>query len=570
MSEKYIELNNIFINFESINSTCETEKCIDLNQKENLKIYQLELKLCSTLYILYNTESTQKKELCDLSELSCNFETQKTILNLESLFEKEFIFYTNEFNFSIYRFLQIYNSIKNLHTNLNFNYKFEYKNLHQISSDIFVLNKLSNHTINFNYVYGFFYLPEKNLFCTLQEKYDYINIPTNIEFIDFLNIFLQILFSIQLAYEYCEYTHYNLTIDKIKIIKKDSIHTLKYMFKNEPVYLQCKYIVKITNSKYSYFNYNKVKYYFSGCNNYGIKSESNNLIDSYKLLFSFIDVCNTHNNIECIKNCNYLIQYFYNNLNIPQSIQKIKKMNYYFEKIPGKDTSGYIDYILQIYKPNFIRSNIEYTLIEYNSIFRGLYSSDSQILLNIDNTNYKFENLNTDFTQIGLFYDYYLYNKKKLNNTNITVLHINLKLEIEKNKNTIDTLLQKLSFPYYSDVYNLIDYNFLEALQEFCYNILQIFILYKTNIYLYNIYCNICNICKIYKLPNEISIEIVNLYNVLLEGSQKLINITSFSNNLNLENKHILKKYIIQNSKFKFYFNNLVIFNTIIKTHLYN
>jgi hypothetical protein len=587
----YIDLNSNLQKFESANIISQSTEYINQSYNTNLQIYQLELKLCSTLDFFVNFEYsesnlTDKSDKFDIPNESYKSDTnvekiydlnylniksnksyksvkfEKSDLSdksdksesLESILSKNYIFYTPEFNNSVYRTLSLYKNLENL----DFNYNLSTKNLHTISSDIFVLNKICDCTINFNYTYGFF--NTQNNFYVLEEKYAYNLIHSNIEFNEFLNLFLQILFSLQIVYNKYKYTHYNLSFDKIHIIKKDTICTLKYVVEGSVYYLNTKYIVKITNSKYNRFTYNNRDYYLAGYLNFGITESPNNLIDIYKFLFTFLDFCVKNNNFECIKKSEPLIKYFYNsNYKIENLIHKIKESNYYFESLESKNYNNYINYILQIYNPVFIQSEPKYNLLEYNKLFKGLNSQASLFLLQSD-SYINFEK----FESIGLIIDYYNYNKTLFKNID-SQIYKNLEDKINNNEFKIQSVISNLCFPYYSSVDDLTNLQFLDSLKTFCFNILTIYCTYKINIYLYNIYLQIC---KYYKFKNNIIIP--NIYNLLLEGSEKLIQITNFSNNLNNSDKNILKKVILQNSKFNFYFNFLIIYNTILKTHLYN
>lgn len=109
-------------------------------------------------------------------------------------------------------------------------------------------------------------------------------------FKQFLNVFVQILFALQVAYENIDFTHYDLHTDNVLIRKLDKEIILPYIIKNKTYYLKTDVIATIIDFGRSHIKYENKSYGYYGVA-LGIYSENAYpMQDIFKiLLFSLFD-----------------------------------------------------------------------------------------------------------------------------------------------------------------------------------------------------------------------------------------------------------------------------------------
>ncbi len=174
---------------------------------------------------------------------------------------------------------------------------------HESVVGLFGTNKLRKKIPNFSYVFGSFKcsLPfidkEINSWCNLNlTKSNYIlyeKVLNSVTYADFLKnatlkeyfqLLLQILYSLKIAHEDIDFTHYDLHAQNILIKKLPSSFAIKY---DENVYIQSPYIATIIDYGSSHIKYNGLDYGNTDPTLYSfgiMRNKSNLLYDVYKIV----------------------------------------------------------------------------------------------------------------------------------------------------------------------------------------------------------------------------------------------------------------------------------------------
>jgi len=145
--------------------------------------------------------------------------------------------------------------------------KWEGEIIHEALVGIKYINKLRQYIPNFAYIFGYFTCEEydkelcngKNVIAYVvyenipgQTLYDAIVDGLNGD--DFLNIYLQILLSLDLAYRNYKFTHYDLHTDNVVLRKFDDYIYVIYPYNNGYVLVKTKYIPVIIDYANSYID----------------------------------------------------------------------------------------------------------------------------------------------------------------------------------------------------------------------------------------------------------------------------------------------------------------------------
>jgi hypothetical protein len=169
-----------------------------------------------------------------------------------------------------------------------------------------VTNKLREHVPNFIYFFGMAFVPESNPRKNSTSEYlsemvpyaFYENVNKDIPLAKFAktatfhelqNIFLQVFYSLQLAYETYDYTNYKLNSRTVMIRKLRKKVQLVYFTENGEEYLLTNKIAIISDLSFSHFDNGKSygRYLHYGGDTRGVKADrSHPFYDIHSLIFS--------------------------------------------------------------------------------------------------------------------------------------------------------------------------------------------------------------------------------------------------------------------------------------------
>jgi hypothetical protein len=212
---------------------------------------------------------------------------------------------------------------------VNQNKKYTSDLIHELIVGLFGTNKLRQYIPNFSYIFAGFQcggieMKDNKIksYCNDKDTFQYIlyefikglsfsDIIKNISIEGFLDLFLQILFSLQIAYEKIDFTHYDLHNGNI-IIRTPFNHDfyIPYKTNNTTYYIKTNKIATIIDYGYSHIKYNDNNYGIYNYPEYDVKGEKSfPLYDVYKLLM-FSMLLTIDKNKEVYIACTKIFKYF--------------------------------------------------------------------------------------------------------------------------------------------------------------------------------------------------------------------------------------------------------------------
>jgi serine/threonine protein kinase len=183
--------------------------------------------------------------------------------------------------------------------------KNNYKFIHEIFIGLYGTNKLRKYIPNFSFILGGLrcspprYIPREDTIYFAESNKDFYHILyefiqgntlkkelEKIEFSQFLNIFLQILFALQFAFDKIKFTHYDLHYENIIIRTPfDSEFFIPYIVDDVIYYIKTNCIATIIDYGFSYIQIDNINYGRHDLNYLGINADKSfPMYDIYKLL----------------------------------------------------------------------------------------------------------------------------------------------------------------------------------------------------------------------------------------------------------------------------------------------
>jgi hypothetical protein len=442
--------------------------------------------------------------------------------------------------------------------------------IHELFTGVYCLNGLYNKIPNFLYIYGGFkcntnYLPKVNG-STLQDvenydgKYDLYDpnpishilcenlnsdvtldiFVSNCNLEDFLDKWLQICFSLQLAYTECEFVHNNLSCNKIYIWNKFNGNFRCILYGN--VQICTNSVAVLTDFTECSFKY-KNEYY-------SVKN-----IDNHNPLNDYTNLCKD------------LLKYCENNTEIYNCIKGI------LQNLEEKNIISHINWCIQKYKPKCIIPNESVLKLITNCYNVGMDYSSLKFISGFSN----------DCTNIDLytFYDCVLYHKAhKLDLNKLyssCTSHVDLwldniyKLMFDKMKE-LNKLLNSLYIPVaintdliYTDLYYKLCKSYIERVLK-C---IQIYTCLSTQSHIVknvlNIYPKIKENKEYIKHLSEIETKYKSLNNHCIWIHKFVKEIWNIKNSQG-DNENSFNNI---DEKFTFYHTDLVLNNVLIKSKFF-
>jgi serine/threonine protein kinase len=184
----------------------------------------------------------------------------------------------------------------------------------------------------------YYLIMEKIHGTTLRQHYESINLK------DYLNITLQVLFSISMAEKRFSFTHYDLHDRNIMIRYIGEENILSYRHRNKYISIKTEKIATIIDTGVSFLDGHSFPY---NLKRYGVFHQTNSLSDAYKLL------CYTLMNFIHNKNALYpllipLFRFFIPFEDVGKSINAQSHVSFFYPPC-DKNIDDYIDYIMLEY-----------------------------------------------------------------------------------------------------------------------------------------------------------------------------------------------------------------------------
>src|SRR6056297_14729 len=178
-------------------------------------------------------------------------------------------------------------------------------------------------------------------------------------FSQFINTYLQVLYSLHKANKIAHFTHYNLTDENVLIEHQKEPKRLPYMTEKGEEIIKADYVANIINFSLSHVMYEKEHYGNHGALTYFVFPElCYPLYDAYKLLLYSMNTMKKYRNYECFKMCSSILKYF-NKFDKPKDILRdqysFKYSLPYLKKIANQSMLHFTSYIRSLYKLDFIK-----------------------------------------------------------------------------------------------------------------------------------------------------------------------------------------------------------------------
>ena len=374
---------------------------------------------------------------------------------------------------------------------------------------------------------------------------------------DFMNIFLQILFSLKIAYEDIGFTHHDLHENNI-LLREYSISEIFYIKYNNK-YLKCsKYIATIIDYGRSNIKYEKLNFGYIDVKG---KIFSTNYSDIFIDVYNFT-MSTFLSSEKVFQALTPIIQYFHN----------IEKREDLYDRDPPTildfNIDNFISYCIQIMEDFNIESPIKNSLLFTDNILQcgenECYSEEA--ILNYLNIN---ENINIVETNILKIYDLYI-----MFNTNGEINKINnLKMNLLNNFDNIfmeETLLiDNIKYEMEDSIYFITDFKITNTVNEKYkmllfnfYEIINFISNLQDCIEKYNIYSKLNIIFNLKDIDLNIFNSYRNLYYYIININEKYTNkIIILLENYKIQIDDLLLDFNISNTLI----NNINIILSIIK-----
>jgi hypothetical protein len=470
---------------------------------------------------------------------------------------------------------------------------------HELFVGIYCLNDLRNKIPNFGYILGGFkaktYIEEKSLTQSLAPItelnsnlaphgiiYNFENIShilyekilpsvtftqycKNCTLEQFLNKYMQILYSLKFAEENCNFVHNNLNSDNILIwskFKSGGLRGIDY----EEIVLSTDAVAMIINYENSCIELEEKKYtYFN--------SESSVISDAYKLLLYCLKSMFESGNIETLDQCRQIVNFFNTSEKLEDILKKQLKLKYVLSKF-DKDISSFILHIRKFYNMKFLFvQNDDIPILNVNSTTVCVDKNTAEVI----------SMLKTDIqnTDIFGFYDSIICcNNKNMNPDKLIKEYKQVFLErivkiydyIIKSIENINSKYNCICIPVYKTYVQCFNVVFLELYKVFISDCLKLVESYYIITSLKQVLDNLFNLYPEFKLDSNIDNDIKEIqtkFALLTNYSNELLKFVYMINNPNSEQRKIGIDNIDRNTEFNWYFTDLVLLSTIIKNKIY-
>jgi hypothetical protein len=293
----------------------------------------------------------------------------------------------------------------------------------------FILNQLRAYIPNFAYVFGGFscsipIFDDKSVisWCNNKNPVQYVlyeNIVPSISmkelckfcsFSKFLNIYLQVLYSIRLAHNMFDFTHYDLHTDNVlirQIGNGTDLFSIPYSTENSKIeYILTDRIATIIDYGLSHIKYDNKHFGEWLFQPYGIYPDrSHPLHDAYKLLGFSLYYMRLYKNMVCYDQAIKLLYFFNKSDNLDEIIEKQINTMYFLPLIEYVDQFSIDDYI------RYIRE----TCVETQNIIFPTPKSAGSRVLGCHVTDMCFTNNDSVYRKLGIseaieintIYDFY-------------------------------------------------------------------------------------------------------------------------------------------------------------------
>lgn len=568
-------------------------------KKHNKEITNLELNQISSLPIAITDHAYNipKKAI----STNNNFFNITNIYNLDN--HNNSIFYMDKISHGITKYYRIRDWLKDgfklLCENNNVCMNTEYHNLfenttikigknlqHELFVGIFCLNNLRDKIPNFAYILGGFKAKNYNNLQLKDElllpisdfkqesvKYDYNNIShilygkifpsvtfseycKTCTYSEFLDKYLQVLFSLQIASETYSFSHRNLNSNNV-LIYKTNLKNITY--KNN--HIQTNGIAIIINFDYSYVVLNGVEYYIDDIDTTLVNDVIN---DAYKLLITSVKNMHLAGN-SAVEETVKLLNYFYTFKTIDGLLNNAKKYEYNLQNLDYK-LSDFITYITKNHTNTFLNvQNTEVPSLKCSTFNMGLDKDTSEIICNIKNNVVK--------TDIFNFYDSLINNTQITNFKDVFLNKVNKIYDyIIKNVKIINDKFSVICIPNYENYEKCFDSIHLNLYKVFVFDLLILIEAYSNIKILNNICDNLFNFYTEFKLDNNIKSEIDSVeskFETVSEYGKLLLKFIKNINNFDETQKEFAIKKIDQNIEFNWYYTDLVTLGVIIRNKIF-
>ena len=210
--------------------------------------------------------------------------------------------------------------------------KYNYSLIHELFVGFFGTNLLRQYIPNFAYIYGYLncsspfiknksevatwchsgkknvqYIMYENIYPSMTMK----QFLENCSFTNFLNAYLQILYSLDLASKEIGFTHYDLHTSNVLIRIIDQIKNfyIPYQTNNGIIYLKSYFIATIIDYGFSQIEYNDTNY-FNHSVKYAITEKPFPLHDAFRFLVDSFARTDQTKNYECRDNIYTILKFF--------------------------------------------------------------------------------------------------------------------------------------------------------------------------------------------------------------------------------------------------------------------
>jgi hypothetical protein len=244
--------------------------------------------------------------------------------------------------------------------------------IHELVVGLYGTNNLRAKIPNFAYVYGGFkcsppYIDKNGKvtsWCTSNKgKQNYImyeninNSVTTSSFLEtcsgeeFVNIYLQILYSLRTAQKDIDFTHYDLHYDNvlIKSTEGNKLNVIKYDTENGEEYITTNHVAIIIDYGYSHIKHENIHLGFNALKYIGISADESWIFyDLYKFLLFSMEIAKKYKNKDVFKAGRILFKFFNTSERLENAI-KIQRENLYsfpkFDKTKQLNIDDFSNYI---------------------------------------------------------------------------------------------------------------------------------------------------------------------------------------------------------------------------------
>ena len=426
--------------------------------------------------------------------------------------------------------------------------------IHELFIGVFGTNKLKDLIPNFAYILASFASERKQL--TVYEKFPELTLTKfcqTCSFQDFLNLYLQVLFSLELAEHEIKFTHYNLNSESILIKPVQTKAVIRYM----NTYLVTDKIALIYDYSTSHIEYQNRSYGAHDLSQFGVSGTHSHLLhDAYKLLL--YSLAAMKDNSACQSQALILFRFFNSTDDLKKVLTEQADLFYYLpEAYSDIKITTYLEYIKSNFQVDFLVTDpVDYPDINTNTSRICLDKNIGDLVSGLE--------INPELSTLPIFYEALLHLQ-----TDQDKIELIQKFKPDQhipsghlgNHEKDNDLLVLPIFQSYQLCFRD---EYLELFRIYVYDLLNLVQSYQDQVILNNLYNKVLNI---YKKPAVIFSFDSNIL------QKHLIELSSISNKLNNSTKEEREfgiQEINKNAKYNWYFSDLITLTAIIKNKIEN